>query len=113
LRIFPTRSIQPSEVAGSLKVTVEYLGSIAGLVDGGCLWEVEIGEKAVLSNLLTDLATRQGEAFRRSVFEVTDKGLKPKCVITINGRLISELNGIYSNLQTGDKVVLMQIVSAG
>jgi molybdopterin converting factor small subunit len=92
------------------------LGSIAGLVDhghGGCLWEVEIGEKAVLSELLIDLATRHGEAFRRAVFEVTDKGLKPKCIITINGRLISELNGICSNLQSGDNVVLMQIVGAG
>ena len=60
-----------------------------------------------------DLATRHGEAFRRAVFEVTDRGLKPKCIITINGRLISELNGICSNLQSRDNVVLVQIVSGG
>ena len=83
------------------------------MADGRCLEEVEIGEKAVLSELLIGLATRYGEAFRRAVFEVTDKGLKPNCVITINGRLISELNGICSNLQSGDNVVLMQIVSGG
>jgi len=96
-----------------LKVKVEYLGSIKNMIDGGSEEEIETRENASLVDLLIVLSHRHGEAFKRVVCETAGMELKPRCVITINGRLLNELNGTKSKLEHGDRVVLMPIVSGG
>jgi MoaD family protein len=96
-----------------VKVKVEYLGRIKNTIDVGSEIEIEVGENASIVDLLTILSGKYGEAFRRAVYETTSTGLEPKCVITINGYLLRDLNGMKTNLRDRDRVVLVPIVSGG
>lgn len=95
-----------------MNVKVEYLGSISELIGGQSEEEITI-ENISVAALLKILSDKHGEAFRRAVYETTETKLIPKCVITINGRPPSELNGIERKLEHGDRIVLMPIVSGG
>lgn len=95
-----------------MNVKVEYLGSISEIIGGQSEEEITTGDISV-ADLLKILSDKHGEGFRGAVYETTETKLKPKCVITINGRLPSELNGVESKLKHGDRIVLMPIVGGG
>jgi hypothetical protein len=66
------RSILSSEKSQNLNVAVDYFSRIADEVSAGHSEEPENGGP-VLTDLLLELASMDGEAFRKTVIEATDR----------------------------------------
>ena len=96
-----------------MKVKVEYLGHIRNIIGSEREEEVEVGDGSSLSDLLMILSKKYGKPFQKSVYETDTIDVKPNFIVTINGYLLNQLNGVKTRLKHGDHIVLMPIVSGG
>ena len=96
-----------------MKVKVEYLGHIRNIIGSEREEEVEINEDSSLSDLLMILSKKYGKPFQKSVYETDTIDVKPNFIVTINGYLLNQLNGVKTRLKHGDHVVFMPVVSGG
>jgi molybdopterin synthase sulfur carrier subunit len=96
-----------------LKVTVEYLGYIKQTLGVEQGERVELKDDALVRDLLTLLAEKHGEPFKKAVYEPNGLDLKPHHILSVNGFLLNQLNGIETKLKDGDRVVLMPVVTGG
>ena len=96
-----------------MKVKVEYLGHIRNVI--GCVKEeeVEIKEGSLITDLLMVLSEKYREPFKKAVYEPRCGDVKSNFMVTINGYLLNQLNGVKTKLKNGDHIVLMPIVSGG
>lgn len=97
----------------ALRVKVEYLGHVRNLIGSGRVEEVEVSEGSSLADLLITLSKKYGEIFQKVVYEKSGADVKPNFIITINGYLLNQLNGVETKLKDKDHVILMPIVSGG
>ncbi len=95
-----------------MKVKVHYLGYIRNLLRQK-EEEFELEKGTPLSVLLDRLAGIYGEPFKKEIFEPGLKDVKMGFVVTVNGVLISQLNGVETKLNEGDNVILMSLMSGG
>ena len=96
-----------------MKVKVEYLGHIRNIIGSEREEEIEIGGDSSLADLLVILSRKYGKPFQKSVYETNTTDVKPNFIVTINGYLLNQLNGVKTKLKHGDHIVLMPIVSGG
>jgi len=96
-----------------LKVAVEYLGHIKRLIGVEQAEAIELEDDALVADLLFLLAEKHGESFRKAIYEPSGLDLKSNFILTVNGLLLNQLDGIKTKLKDGDRVVLMPIVSGG
>jgi len=96
-----------------LKVRVEYLGHIKNIIGSGREEDVEIEEEASVAELLMALSEKYGDPFKKAVYEKSGTDVKSNYIITINGYLLNQLNGLKTKLKHGDHVTLLPIVSGG
>jgi MoaD family protein len=97
-----------------LRIKVEYLGHVKEIIHSGREDELEVPEGATLSDLLSILAEKYGDPFKRTVYEPGGADVKQSFIITVNGYLLNQLaDGVYTKLKHGDHVILMPIVSGG
>ena len=96
-----------------MKVKVEYLGHVRNIIGSNREEEVEIQEDASVADLLNVLSEKYGEPFRKAVYEPKGKDVKTNYIITVNGYLLNQLNGIQTKLKQGDHVILLPVVSGG
>ena len=96
-----------------MKVTVDYLGSIKQTLGLKQAEQVELKEDASVCDLLSLLAEKHGDPFKKAVYEPKGLDLKPHHILSINGLLLNQLNGIETKLKDGDRVILMPVVSGG
>jgi molybdopterin synthase sulfur carrier subunit len=96
-----------------LKVTVEYLGYIKQTLGTEQGERMELKNDALVSDLLTLLAEKHGEPFKKTIYEPKGLDLKPHYILAVNGLLLNQLNGIETKLKDGDRVVLMPVVTGG
>ncbi|MBC7130874.1 MoaD family protein [Candidatus Bathyarchaeota archaeon] len=96
-----------------MRVKVEYIGHIRQLIGSGKEDEVDLPEGACLADLLTLLADKYGENFRKAVYEPGGADVTPNFMVLVNGYLINQLNGVKTKLKHGDHVVLTSVVSGG
>ena len=96
-----------------MKVTVDYLGSIKKTLGLKQAEQVELKEDASVCDLLSLLAEKHGDPFKKAVYEPKGLDLKPHHILSINGLLLNQLNGIETKLKDGDRVILMPVVSGG
>jgi len=97
-----------------LRVKVEYIGHIKEMIRSGREEELEIVEGASLADLLSMLAEKYGELFRKAVYEPGSSDVKQSFIITVNGYLLNQLSGgVETKLKHGDHVILMSVVSGG
>ena len=96
-----------------MKVTVDYLGSIKQTLGLKQAEQVELKEHASVSDLLSLLAQKYGDPFKKAVYEPKGLDLKPHHILSVNGLLLNQLNGIETKLKDGDHVVLMPVVTGG
>jgi molybdopterin converting factor small subunit len=75
--------------------------------------QIELKSDASVRHLLIFLAEKHGEPFRKAVYEPNGTDLKPSFILTVNGLLLNQLNGLDTALKEDDRVVLMPIVSGG
>ncbi len=95
-----------------MKVRVQYLGYIKNMLNKR-EDQIELKEKASLSELLNKLAEIYGKTFRKDVYEPGMKDVKMGFSVTINGLLMAQLGGIDAKLNEGDNIILMSLMSGG
>jgi MoaD family protein len=95
-----------------MRVEVHYLGFIKNLISQS-EDEFELEEGASLSELLNKIAGKYGKPFQKEVYERGIKDVKMGFVVTVNGILIGQLNGVDTQLSNGDNVTLMSLMSGG
>jgi molybdopterin synthase sulfur carrier subunit len=96
-----------------LKVTVDYLGSIKQTLGLKQAEQVELKDAAAVCDLLALLAEKHGDPFKKSVYEPKDTDLKPYYILSVNGVLLNQLNGIETKLKDGDHLIFMPVVTGG
>jgi MoaD family protein len=96
-----------------LKVTVDYLGHIKKLLEAESPEQIEIPKEASIEDLLVKLAQKYGKTFKNAIYKPGESDLKSNIILTVNGLLLNQLNGIRTKLKNDDKVTLMPIVSGG
>ncbi|MEM2243105.1 MAG: MoaD/ThiS family protein, partial [Candidatus Bathyarchaeia archaeon] len=74
-----------------MKVKVEYIGHIKEIIGSGRVEELEVAEGASLGDLLSMLAEKYGEPFRKAVYEPGSSDVKQSFIITVNGYLLNQL----------------------
>lgn len=95
-----------------MRIRVHYLGFIKNMLNKR-EEEFELREGALLSDLLNELAGTYGEAFMKEVYEPGEKDVKTGFVVTVNGVLTDQLNGVDTKLREGDNIILMTLMSGG
>ena len=96
-----------------MKVTVDYLGSIKQTLALKQAEQVELKDDASLIDLLSMLADKHGEPFKKSVYEPKDSDLKPYYILSVNGVLLNQLSGLETALKDGDRLIFMPVVTGG
>jgi len=95
-----------------MKVKVQYLGFIKNLIKRS-EDEFELEEGASLSELLNQIAGIYGKAFKKEVYEPGLRDVKMGFVVTVNGVLMGQLQGVDTPLNNGDNIILMSLMSGG
>jgi len=95
-----------------MKIKVQYLGFIKNLIKRS-EDEFELEEGAFLSELLNQIAGIYGRSFQKEVFETGLKDVKMGFVVTVNGVLTGQLQGVDTRLSNGDSIILMSLMSGG
>jgi MoaD family protein len=96
-----------------LKVKVEYVGHVKNIIGNKREEEVEVKDKALIADLLMVLSEKYGDAFERAVYEKSGADVKSNYIITVNGYLLNQLNGVQTRLKNGDHITILPIVSGG
>jgi len=96
-----------------MMITVEYIGHIKNLVENRHTERVEIPRDSTIAQLLTVLSERYGEPFKKAVYEKGSMDVKPNFIVTVNGYLLNQLQGLDTRLKNGDTIILMSVVSGG
>jgi len=96
-----------------VKVKVEYLGHIRNIIGSVRDEEIEIRENSSVTDLLMVLSEKYGAPFKKAVYEPKGTDVKSNYIITINGYLLNQLNGVETKLKNGDHVALLPVVSGG
>ena len=96
-----------------MRITVDYLGHIKHSLGVQQTERVELKENALVCDLLSLLAEKHGEPFRKAVYEPKGLDLKPHYILSVNGLLLNQLDGLETKLKDGDRVVLMPVVTGG
>ena len=96
-----------------MKVTIDYLGSIKQTLGLKQAEKVQIKDTALVSDLLSLLAKKYGEPFKKNVYDPEDLDLKAHYILSINGLLLNQLSGIKTKLKDGDHLILMPVVTGG
>jgi sulfur-carrier protein len=96
-----------------LRITIDYLGSIKQTLGLKQAEQVELKDQALVRDLLFALAEKHGESFKKAVYEPKDTDLKSQYILSVNGLLLNQLNGIETKLKDGDRVILMPVVTGG
>ncbi|UCE95890.1 MAG: MoaD/ThiS family protein [Candidatus Bathyarchaeota archaeon] len=95
-----------------MKIKVEYLGFIKNMLNKRAE-EFEMNEGSSLQELLSKLSNLYGARFTKEIFEPGQKDVKSGFVVTINGVLMGQLEGVETRLKYGDHVILMSLMSGG
>ena len=96
-----------------MKIKVEFLGHVRNVIGSNREEEIEISEGSSIADLLMMLSEKYGEPFKKAVYENSGSDVKPNYIITVNGYLLNQLNGVETKLKNGDQVILLPIVSGG
>lgn len=95
-----------------MKVKVHYLGYIKNMLKKKDE-ELNVRKGSSLSELLEKLAGLYGQPFKKEVFESGLEDVKTGFVVTVNGILMGQLNGVQTRLKEGDNIILMSLMSGG
>jgi molybdopterin synthase sulfur carrier subunit len=74
---------------------------------------IELRNGALVCDLLSLLADKYGEPFRKAVYEPRGSDLKPHYILSVNGLLLNQLQGLETRLAEGNRVILMPVVTGG
>ncbi len=95
-----------------MRVKVRYLGLVWKKV-GRKEEELVIEDGSSLSELLGKLAANYGEDLQRLFDAEKENAIDPTYILTVNGVLANQLDGLRTRLKDGDEVALMTLISGG
>jgi len=75
--------------------------------------EFELEDGASLSVVLDRIAGLYGRPFKKEFYEPGLKDVKMGFVVTVNGVLMGQLQGVDTQLNDGDNIILMSLMSGG
>jgi len=75
--------------------------------------EFELKEGASLATVLDRIAGLYGRPFKKEFYEPELKDVKMGFVVTVNGVLMGQLHGVDTQLNDGDNIILMSLMSGG
>lgn len=95
----------------TLAVIVKFIGSLRHVSDAG---ELVLKSKDTISirGLIREI-TRKVPTLTQSLIDKQLEDPRPNVLILVNGREISVLSGLETNLRDGDEVVLVPVVHGG
>ncbi|MHC1601411.1 MAG: ubiquitin-like small modifier protein 1 [Candidatus Nezhaarchaeales archaeon] len=93
-----------------MKIKVKFFALIREIA-GAKELEIEVKESMRVIDLLEELANMLSEKFRDYVFEGNE--VSKSLIILVNGKGISEMKGLETELRDGDEVALLPPVSGG
>ena len=96
-----------------MKITVDYLGSIKQTLELKQPEQVQLKDDASLVDLLSILAEKHGDSFKKSVYEPKDTDLKPYYILSLNGVMLNQLKGLETPLKDGDHLTFLPVVTGG
>jgi len=108
-----THPIVSEVLRRTVKVTVEYLGYIKQALNAEQSELITLRDKATVGDLLTLLAEKHGDAFKKAIFDPKEAKMKPHHILAVNGLLINQLGDLRAKLKDGDHVVVMPVVTGG
>jgi molybdopterin synthase sulfur carrier subunit len=94
-----------------MTITVKFVGALRHVSGAGelaldCKGDISIRE-------LMNEITKEMPALKRSLIDQQLEDPRPNALILMNGREISVLNGLETNLKDGDEIVLVPVVHGG
>jgi len=95
-----------------MRVQIKYFGFLKMDFHKGSE-TVQLPEKAKLVDLLLLLAESYGKEFKEYVFDPSGSAIKKWVVILVNGEPLDQLQGLVTELNGGDLVEVIPIVSGG
>ncbi len=95
-----------------MKVKIEYVGHVKSIT-GNKKEEVEARDGSSVAGLLNVLVKRYGEPFMKAIYEPKGTDVKPNYIVTVNGYLLNQLKGLDTELENGDHVAILPVVSGG
>lgn len=96
-----------------MKIKLEYLGHVTNITGNLRTEEITIKNGSAVIDLLSTLAKKYGEPFKKAVYEPGFSDLKSNYIATVNSQLLNQLNGINTKLRDGDHFTIMPVVSGG
>lgn len=95
-----------------MNVKVKLLGVFRGLY-GRSQLSIEVDEPAVIRKLVEKLAESFSPEFKRTLVDPELDDSRPNTLILVNGREISVLDGLATEICDGDEVVLIPVSHGG
>ena len=95
-----------------MRVKAKLLGDFRGLIGRDSLF-MELENQAVIGELVQKLAEGSSPEFKRALIDPELDDPRPNTLIIVNGREISALNGLETEIRDGDEVVLISVSHGG
>ncbi len=93
-----------------MAITVKFLGALRHISGAN---ELALNIKGVsIRKLITEIV-REMPALKQSLIYHPPEDLKSNTLILVNGREISVLNGLETNLKDGDEIIFVPVVHGG
>jgi molybdopterin synthase sulfur carrier subunit len=93
-----------------MAITVKFLGALRHISGAG---ELALNIKGVSIKELMNEIVREMPALKQSLIHQQLEDLRSNALILVNGREISVLNGVETNLKDGDEIVFVSVVHGG
>ena len=94
-----------------MTITVKFVGALRHASGAGEL-ALDCTDDVSIRELISEI-TKELPALKRSLIDQQLEDPRPNVLILVNGKEISVLNGLETNLQNGDEVVLVPVVHGG
>jgi molybdopterin synthase sulfur carrier subunit len=94
-----------------MTVIVKFLGALRHVSGAGEL-ALDIKGDISIKELMNEIV-REISALKRNLIDQQREDLRSNALILVNGREISVLNGLETNLKDGDEIVFVPVVHGG
>ena len=94
-----------------MAITVKFIGALRH-VSGVDELTLDSKKDISIRELMNEI-TQEMPALKRSLIDQQLEDPRPNALILVNGREISVLNGLETNLKNGDEIVLIPVVHGG
>ena len=94
-----------------MAITVKFIGALRH-VSGVDELALDGKENISVREMMNEI-TKEMSALKQSLIDQQLEDPRPNALILVNGREISVLNGLETNLKNGDEIILVPVVHGG